>query len=40
MRYAFYMYDFKAKQNYVAKLPMNLDPLSYNLDSMKNDIEA
>ena len=40
MRYAFYMYDMFTMEDYVVKLPKNLKPSSYNLDVMKNDMEA
>ena len=40
MRYAFYMQDLASKNEYVAKLPKDLRPKTYNLEEMKNDIEA
>jgi hypothetical protein len=40
MRYAFYMIDVVSDQKMVAKLPKDVNPKHYNLDVMKNDIEA
>jgi len=40
MRYAFYMEDIDARQKLVAKVPKDLNPKNYNLESMKSDIEA
>lgn len=40
MRYAFLMKDQDLNEEYVVKVPKNINPASYNLDTMKNDIEA
>jgi len=40
MRYAYYMYDMGTMDDYVVKLPKNTKPSLYNLDVMKNDMEA
>ena len=40
MRYAFQMKDCDLKDKYVVKLPKNVNPKTYNLQEMKNDIEA
>lgn len=40
MRYAFLMKDCELNENYVAKVPKDLNPKTYNLEVMKNDIEA
>ena len=40
MRYAFYMEDLDTHNEYVAKLPKEIKPSTYNLEEMKNDIEA
>jgi hypothetical protein len=42
MRYAFYMTErgVNGVAELVAKLPKNLNPKYYNLDTMKKDIEA
>ena len=40
MRYAFYLEDLDTNYKYVAKLPKHIAPKYYNMDVMKNDIEA
>ena len=40
MRYAFLMLDKELGEHYVVKVPKNVQPASYNLEEMKNDIEA
>ena len=40
MRYAFLMRDCDLNENYVVKIPMDINPKTYNLEEMKNDIEA
>ena len=40
MRYAFLMRDCDLNEDYVVKVPKNINPKSYNLEEMKNDIEA
>jgi hypothetical protein len=40
MRYAFLMKDTTLKQDMVAKVPKDMNPTTYNLETMKSDIEA
>lgn len=40
MRYAFLMRDFDLKEQYVVKVPKDVNPKTYNPEEMKNDIEA
>ena len=40
MRYAFLMKDCDLNEEHVVKVPKNINPKSYNLEEMKNDIEA
>lgn len=41
MRYAFYMKELDGqKEELVAKLPKNVNPKFYNMETMKKDIEA
>jgi len=40
MRYAMYMKDLTCNQEMVAKIPKNLDPKSYNLQTMQKDVEC
>ncbi len=40
MRYAFLMKDIDLQEEYVVKVPKNINPATYNLETMKNDIEA
>ncbi len=40
MRYAFIAKDLDLNEEYVVKVPKNINPATYNLETMKNDIEA
>lgn len=40
MRYAFLMKDVELEEQYVVKLPKDINPKHYNLEEMKHDIEA
>ena len=41
MRYAFYMKELEGNKNeLVAKLPKNINPKSYNVETMAKDIET
>jgi hypothetical protein len=40
MRYAFLAKDCELGEECVVKLPKDINPRSYNLEVMKNDIEA
>ncbi len=40
MRYAFMMFDQDLKKNYVVKVPKDVNPITYNPEDMKFDIEA
>ena len=40
MRYAFMMKDYDQHGSFVVKVPKNINPKSYQLEEMKNDIEA
>ena len=40
MRYAFLMKDMDLLEQYVVKVPKNTNLATYNLETMKNDIEA
>jgi len=40
MRYAFMMRDQELQEEYVVKVPKDVRAKNYNLEEMKNDIEA
>lgn len=40
MRYAFLMKDMELNEQYVVKVPKDMNPATYNLETMKSDIEA